>query len=72
MAVRGRGRWKRFVLGPGRHTNRLSGRAVIAALSAAGKREEERFAVAEEPPKTAGAEHFYSPRNQNEACRRHR
>lgn len=52
--------------------DRLCGRTVIAALSAAGKREEEGFVVAEEPPRTAGAEHSYSPGNQNEACRRHR
>lgn len=58
-------------LGPGRQTDSL-GREVMATLSAGGKREEERFVVAEEPPKTAGAERFHSPGNQSEACRRHR
>lgn len=77
MAVRGReggGRdlsWGSLALAD-RQTDRLSGRAVIAALSAAGKREEERFVVTEEPPKTAGAEHLHSSENWNEACRRHR
>lgn len=52
-------------------TDRLPGRAVIAALSAAGEREEERFVVPGEPPRAAGAGHSCSPGNQDEAHRRH-